>query len=280
MTSGLNSVAGLELFQSLWPLSTRLLRIVDERRFGEVQTLADEAQECIANTRAAASEEVFLNDLYIIRAWFRMLSAYGRLWEKICDQQFSDSWNSLQDALSVIRIIKRLSMVDVSFFEDQLRSLESAYPYRIFASIGAVASRIECSICGEDIDSFACGHRRGYLYAGEMAIGIIRDVKTLDHVSFVCNPVDKRCVVQMDDTSEAFKLIRYISGLIRGGEFSISEFEGIDFSERRILNPAYQKLGRNELCYCSSGKKFKDCCIDNEFVTGAHAQVQARRQRQ
>jgi hypothetical protein len=37
-------------------------------------------------------------------------------------------------------------------------------------------------------------------------------------------------------------------------------------SKKRETNPNYVKIGRNEPCYCGSGKKFKKCCISKEYI--------------
>lgn len=46
----------------------------------------------------------------------------------------------------------------------------------------------------------------------------------------------------------------------------ISRLEGID--RRKIYisvrGNIHKKLGRNDPCYCGSGKKFKKCCMRNE----------------
>jgi uncharacterized protein YchJ len=39
------------------------------------------------------------------------------------------------------------------------------------------------------------------------------------------------------------------------------------FTESKIKLPTYiQKVGRNELCSCGSGKKFKKCCLNKELI--------------
>jgi hypothetical protein len=278
MTTGQNDSTGAQLRQQLVPLADAMFCATDEQRFADGKNLFAAARSKLEEARGAAAPEIetVLNELYVLGAYFRLLARYAEVWEHIINQRFASSWVSLQDALDSLRAIKLLSAIDVGYFEMQLTNLEEAYPYRVFFSIGAVASRIECSICGKDIDSLECAHRRGQLYAGEMACGIIRAFTRLDHVSMVTNPDDKRCVVEIPDASEQFKLLRYLSALVREQKLRISEFERIRFSKRRVPNPAFRKVGRNDPCFCGSGRKFKTCCIDKMHVEGDHADVCAK----
>ena len=67
-----------------------------------------------------------------------------------------------------------------------------------------------------------------------MDCGINRDFTRLDHVSMVTNPDDKRCVVEIPETSEQFKLLRHIWELVRDQKLRISEFERIRFLDARF----------------------------------------------
>jgi len=41
------------------------------------------------------------------------------------------------------------------------------------------------------------------------------------------------------------------------------------------LNPDYVRLGRNDRCYCGSGKKFKRCCESKQYVETDHVDIVA-----
>ena len=226
-----------------------------------------------------SSPDDVLNELYVFHKYMEMLSSYTECWERIVKKELASSWNSLQDAIDLLKIVNKFSSYDtnrgVSFFENQLIELEKLYPYHIFFSIGAIVEGCECSICGKDIDSFDCPHRRGELYRGKMAYGIVRNA-SLEHVSMVRYPKDKRCVVQYDDKGEQFKLVRFLSDLISSDRLQPLDFGELRFSKRKIKNPNFRKIGRNEPCYCGSGKKFKRCCISLEFVDSDHVEIVAK----
>lgn len=219
------------------------------------------------------SEEKYLNDMFVFARYLDFFLEYGRLWEKIACQNFSDSWNSLQNALDFLRIIKKFSKINIQFFERQLTELEKTYPYKVFASIGMSVEFFECSICGKNIDSMECVHLRGELYSGEMASAIARNYVQLDHVALVKNPKDKRCVIRYDDAGEQFKLLRFVSSLINSQKLRVSNFGHLEFSKRDILNPDYVKQGRNDLCSCGSNLKFKKCCINKTHIQADHVDI-------
>jgi len=221
--------------------------------------------------------EVVLNEYYVLEAYLKFFINYGVTWQHILEKQFSASWDSLQSAIGHLRDVKRFAynpaVRHIEFFENQVLSLEELYPYGIFFSIGAVVDHFECSICGLDIDSTECQHRKGELYAGEMAVGIAKNMVGLDHVSIVTHPVDKRCVPQYEDDGPQFKLLRYLAELLMDEKLKPLYFGELEHSTRIIRNSDYKKIGRNEVCFCGSGLKFKKCCINKQNTEGRHIQI-------
>jgi hypothetical protein len=221
----------------------------------------------------ASSSDDVLNDIFVLEKYVKLFGEYGFLWRQIASSQFSESWSNLQCAFELIRLIRRFSCVNVSAIEDQLYALESLYPYNIFFSMGAVVEQFECSICGKDIDSFECMHRKGELYRGQMAYGIARNIVQLDHFSVVEHPVDKRCVVSYSNDAPQFSAVRYLGDLLTSKTLLVSNFGGVAWGKQRLANPEHRSLGRNDPCYCQSGRKFKKCCIDKAFIEQDHAQI-------
>lgn len=222
-----------------------------------------------------------LNEFFVLRRYLGLLEHYARLWQNISDEKLAESWRSLQDCLDRIRLLRRFGtnqlVKHVSFFEPELVALEGLYPYNIFCSIGIEVSYFKCSICGGDIDGPDCNHLRNELYGGELAVGIASDITAVDHVALVTHPEDKRCVLHIDNDSEDFRLLRFLSKLLTEHNWKPLSFTGLQFSKRLIDNPSYQKVGRNKACYCGSGLKFKDCCIDQEKIEKPHVDIMGGR---
>ncbi|MCX7070527.1 MAG: SEC-C domain-containing protein [Gammaproteobacteria bacterium] len=219
-----------------------------------------------------APDEV-LDDIYVLECYVRMFGEYGYLWHQIANSNFSESWRTVQNVFNIIRQIKRFSTIDVSAIEDQLYALETLYPYKIFFSMGAVVDYFECSICGHDIDSFECAHRGGELYRGQMAVAIARNIVQLDHVAMVERPVDKRCVITYKNDAPQFSVVRYIANLLSTRSLSVLCFAGAVWGKGIVQNQQHIEMGRNERCYCDSGKKYKKCCIGKASVEQDHVQI-------
>ena len=251
------------------------LELVDAEAGADASPELERLRFMLAEARVVhdSGTDETLNDIFVLEKYVQFFGEYGYLWRNIATFQFSESWSSLQNAFDLIRLVRKFSNINVSTLENQLYALESAYPYKVFFSMGAVVERFECSICGKDIDSFECKHRKGELYRGQMAYGIARNIVRFDHLAMVEHPVDKRCVVTYANDAPQFGVVRYIGELLDSKKLLVSNFGSIAWGKRRIPNPNHTDLGRNQSCYCGSGRKFKKCCIDKAFTEQDHAQI-------
>ncbi|WP_160014961.1 SEC-C domain-containing protein [Pseudomonas sp. 8BK] len=264
-----------EIFLHIKNITTQAVVDINALEFESAITSLLSAKNHISEARYKHEdkEEDYLNALWVLDRFIELFEDYCQLWLAITSGRFSQSWVNLQDCLSNLRNIKRFSKITIEQLEEQLLQLEQAYPYKIFASIGAIVDHFECSVCGKNIDSFDCPHMQGQLYGGEMAVAIAKEVTRLDHVALVKNPRDKRCVITLDDSDPGFSIINYIGELIDNKTCNIIGFSKLIFSKRLIPNPNYQHKDRNEICFCGSGIKFKKCCINTRIVSKDHVDV-------
>lgn len=269
-----NTLEAKSVYNDVRPPIIRALQKVDRKQLYEIDQDLSEACAILSATRSEFdANDLYLNDLYVINALIDFIKSYVRLWQNILAENFSESWSDLQDCLDLLRVIKKFSDISVEHFEGQLLALERLYPYGLFFSIGATVEYFECSICAEDIDSLRCPHVKGELYSGLMAVGVARNISNFDHVAIVSQPEDKRCTVQYENDGEHFHVVRHLSRLLSDDAFPISHFKELEFSKVRKRNSDFQKQGRNEMCACGSGKKFKKCCIDKEYIEGDHIEI-------
>lgn len=271
----LQSSEGQAILDGFAGLLRRHLAAVDVEVGRKQSPELDELNSQLTQARelyALAADEV-LNDIFVLERYVLMFREYGLLWHQIANSKFSESWNILQNVFNQIRVIRRFSQINLNVFEDQLCALETLYPYNIFFSMGAVVEIFECSICGEDIDSFKCNHRRGELYRGEMAIAIARNIMQLDHLAIVENPMDKRCVVTYDNDTPHFSAVRYLADLLTSRKIKVLGFGGAVWGKRIVPNEKHRTMGRNDRCYCDSGKKYKKCCIGKAHLEQDHVQI-------
>lgn len=273
------SIVVNSLFEELKPSIVTALDSLNKSNFNQAKTNLGEILARVTDIKESdvSNIEVVLNEYYILKAYIKFLVSYSNTWQCIYEKQFSASWEWLQGSIGHLRDIKKFAYNSkgkhVEFFEDQVLCLEELYPYGVFFSIGAVVDHFECSICGKDIDSMECIHRKGALYSGEVAVAIARNITKLDHVSIVEHPVDKCCVPKYEDDDPQFNVLRYFSELLTSNKLKPLSFGELEHSTRIIANPEYIKLGRNDPCFCGSKAKFKNCCIEKRNIEGGHIQV-------
>ncbi|MGI2107108.1 YecA family protein [Shewanella frigidimarina] len=213
------------------------------------------------------------NSIFIETSKFHVLNHLSIFWEFVLHGQYYKSWCSLQDALDNLRNVKRFSGYDsvlVGFLEVQLKAFESVYPYQLFSSAGIIFEGCNCSICGEDVDSFECCHIQGELYDGEIAIGIVQNIKEFDHLALVEHPEDKRCVVGADDNHPNMLVLRDLGQYVLQGRLKPLGFKDILEVEFDKANDTYVELKPNQKCFCGSGIKFKKCCRGKRTVRHKH----------
>ncbi len=272
MSNVLGTKKSNDIYESLKPIALSILLDLNELDFSQYKEKIIDLSKNLQNSKIL-NDEQFLNDFFIIERYLDFIYQYCELWEELAEGKFSKSWVSLQDALDLLRLIKKFSSINVSFFENQLIELEKLYPYNVFFSTAIIFEYFECTLCQNDIDSFECPHVRGELYAGKMAQAMGKNLIHTDHIAMVNCPKDKRCVVKYEDNGEQFKIIKYLATHIKSKRFKVSHFENLEFSKIKKKNPDFKKQGKNEKCACGSDLKFKKCCSSKEFIEGDHVDL-------
>ncbi len=100
-------------------------------------------------------------------------------------------------------------------------------------------------------------------------IGVLQALKAVSKITnirhaFNRDIVDLRIVGDIEDVEIALNL-RQTRETVRAPLFPFFEFfEDIE-NEYEPMPVRSVKIGRNEICFCGSGKKYKKCCINQEF---------------
>ena len=268
------------LAESVWEEIAKAMQSIQtlnlEEATEELELVAAVVAKKIDAFSSDYSDDVF-DDGFILKQLINLFEDYVRYWKLLMSNKFSDSWSALQDVQDRLRAIYRFTNkprpLVLSHIERQCWELEKLYPYQVFASVGIIKEEAECSICGKSIDSFECEHIAGELYRGRLAYGVVKRVKQLEEVSLVKNPADKRCTVQVSDTSEQFNGVAYLAEGIRNRILGPLNFSHLEFKKRKKPNNEIPLTGRNAPCPCGSGKKFKKCCIDKSFIETTHVEI-------
>lgn len=120
----------------------------------------------------------------------------------------------------------------------------------------------------EEILKICCELRflKKRIIAGDFAVEIVDDIKEIQAVCIVSHPEDKRCILEVSvdkNLSEKEKFKKLDDFL----KLKVDPLQYLDINSRieRRRNLKIQKVGRNDMCPCGSGKKFKKCCIDSLY---------------
>lgn len=151
-----------------------------------------EAQKCISVKNA---DEDLANLLLGYESVAKCLQAEIEMWLLLKEGKPDEAWDRLvtaqMAAVDAVRAHEGFSHVE--HHSHRLQAVEELiFPPQVFVSSGMLVKQQICSICGQEYEE--CEHLIGMPYMGEFCYIIAKDI-SLDHVSIVKEPADKRCRV-------------------------------------------------------------------------------------
>lgn len=209
-------------------------------------------------------DEKLANATFISRTYFHLFGNLASYFSLLQNKQYKQSWYKLHDCFDEIYGIGRFVAVEerleLPILNNLLKEYEALYPYCIFASSEFAITKSECGICGEAMNSLKCPHIKGNLYWGEIAYEKILEIKEINAIALVTNPVDKRCIMEIsDDNRTEIEKFSLLDSFLKN---DIHSFQLFEIKDNKIFkrDNTIKKQGANDLCQCGSGKKFKHCC--------------------
>jgi len=195
--------------------------------------------------------------------------------------KYYDGWCALERSQNAIWHLLRHyqdegDMFSIEFIQRSCAQFQGLYPYRWFTSPEVVAQEIYCDICDMRIlPRSQCGHEVGEIYDGRMCSRRVGKID-LVAVALVANPRQKFSVVFIKDEQTGEQIDHYdyclVEYVMRG---LVSPWDDWSYEWRKALHPheRYGKLGRNDLCPCESGLKYKYCCKRLPGIVRPHLRV-------
>lgn len=139
------------------------------------------------------------------------------------------------------------------FIGQIIKEYQKLFPYCHFLSRECVIKAEECSICGKPISlRHPCGHKVGKLYMGELCLRKVTDME-FKAVCIVTDPFDKYTYLQIEGKEYNYGMLETLMPEIN------SPYDEFHIETVKIKKPNYKNVGRNDLCPCGSGKKYKKC---------------------
>jgi len=229
----------------------------------------------LKNKAIANCNEKVANELYLLQSIFNIQNNYIQMYNLLknnSDEGYEKSW-ILREKIDIQMQIHRNShdynydFAMIKFIDEAIKRYKYLYPYKLFSSREMVIKKERCSICGK-VRSIRnnCEHIPGKIYMGQMCYSIVEDAE-LKGFAIVENPEDDYTFLKLEGTKFNYEVLNI---LMRGLN---SPFDRWDLNIINELNEEYKKIGRNELCPCGSGKKYKKCCLGTEKASIQHFEI-------
>jgi len=212
-----------------------------------------------------SNDEKTLLDIWFCLAMIEAIDTYQIAFSLLKKREYYNGWNKLAQVERIINEIKQnindyTNYKIIVFLDQYTKKLQKIFPYKAFTSVVMINTKEECTICGKSMDPFnGCDHVIGKVYAGEMCYANVTegDFCGLD---FVEKPANKCSVVfEGLDIPENYSLLEYLIPKLEN-EYNFWDYKTI--TEYEAVNN--KRIGRNEICPCKSGKKYKHCCMNNQ----------------
>lgn len=148
-----------------------------------------------------------------------------------------------------------------------IKEYQKLFPYCHFLSRECVVKAEQCSICGQPISlRHPCGHKVGKLYMGELCLRKVVDME-LKAFSIVTDPFDKYSYVKLPDQEYDYGMLETLMKEIE------SPYDEFYIETVKVTKPEYKNVGRNEICPCGSGKKYKKCHLGTKAELMDHHKI-------
>lgn len=174
-----------------YTVSLELKKTAIENCIHFIKFIKNEKYKAIRNQNSTIA-----NQLFHMQCVLNCILSSLKIWLYIDNNQFKNGWDSLIDAYEYLFIAKKINEYEgLLNLEKHLNSIENCiFPKRkIYLSAAFTSTIGSCSICNKDFHE--CNHIENNVYCGQLCYRTnISNIKG-NHVAFVDNPKDRRCIV-------------------------------------------------------------------------------------
>lgn len=221
--------------------------------------------------------ELLAKDLWcmqqVAKIHLKFLLAFAQMKAK----EFYQAWCTLERVEIELSFLER--HFDISqetfrlvFVKQQTEHFQSLFPYQIFFSPEMVIREKRCTICNSVVTlRRSCGHVTGEIYGGEMR-GVRVTRGEFIGMALVKNPVQKYSVAFVNEGNKDNHDYFIVSNVVTRLKSAFDSWEP-KWEKRLYPHSDFKGVGRNSLCPCKSGLKYKKCCLQKEGVLIDHCHV-------
>lgn len=222
-------------------------------------------------------DEYIANYLWCLQQVYKIQSSYLTAFRMMKVGKYEDAWNALDRTDIEISFLEPHfekyfgCIVGFRFYIapilNAVKQFQKLFPYKYFFSHEIIVKEEKCSICGKKISlRHGCNHRIGQLYLGEMCCHEITDMEFLAE-AIVTDPFDKYTIIHVEGQEYNYYPLEQLMKVIK------DPLALWNVDELQVVSPEYKNIGRNELCPCGSGKKYKKCCLGTNKIYTKHFRI-------
>lgn len=201
--------------------------------------------------------------IWCLEQIYKVKNHFLTAFKQLVNKAYYEAWCTLERANIELHFLRRHfdysgNKYGLGFIGKNITQLQKLFPYRHFSSRESTVKKWRCSICNQIIYlRNPCGHEVGEIYNGEQCFRIAEDIE-FHGIAIVTNPFDKYAVLFLEGKEYNYTMLNKLM------ENWKNPYEKWDLKITMDLNEEYKGLGRNELCVCNSGKKYKNCCLKTD----------------
>lgn len=234
----------------------------------------------IKNLAVHRGNQDIAKDIWCLEQILKIQELYLIAFEVLKQEKFYDAWCELEQCEIKITHLSRHFQIDkeikdygLTFIKKKVKQLQELFPYKWFMSPEFVVLDQKCNICNTSISlRKTCGHVIGEIYDGKSCCREITNGKMVG-VALTENPRNKYAVPFSKDSKTGkqidnfdYTFLKYLISVVQ------SPFDKWSYSWTKIRHPhsRFKEIGKNDLCPCESGKKYKKCCLSEDGVLRPH----------
>lgn len=227
------------------------------------QSVYDQIQDALDNAISDNNEEV-ANYYWCLKAIFMIQKTFLMAFNEMKAEKYEEAWRNLDSADIMLSGLNQNFDIKAGndryhliFISRIIKEYQKTFPYHHFFSRECVIKSEMCSICGKRIlIRKRCGHKLGKLYMGQQCQHVITDLE-MKAIAIVTQPFDKYTYLKIPDKEYDYGMVKMLISEIN------SPYESFWIETVKKKKPEFEKIGRNSICPCGSGKKYKKCHLGN-----------------
>lgn len=217
------------------------------------------------------NDESSANYYWCLRQIYRIQSLYLSAFHMLKKRSYEDAWCTL-DHIDIelgsleanFDAYQDNDKYHLGFIREMIKKYQKLFPRYLFVSRESIIKGEKCSICGRPVSlRRPCGHKLGRLYMGELCLHEVTDME-FKALALVADPFDKYAYLKIEGSEYDYGVLDKLMPAVA------SPYDGFQIKTKKIKQPQYRDLGRNDKCPCGSGKKYKRCHMDSQLELMDH----------